>query len=553
MDWGRRIALILAVAVLAPYVSPAAAGQIQRYTDGRGTVHITNVTRAQPTPVTFQEAPPGLPESPAAAPLPDHPSPATATASATAPEPGPPPMHLQKVAWSPPDCSPEEPLSGVSSSRAAPAGAGVIRSYRDSRGILHIDNGTPASPEPRPHSLLLAEDRRGAGKGGGEGPGGLPENPRPGLRKVSWNPEDRGPPGPLNRDTALQTPLPGVVRGYRDSRGIIHITNASPEGREVAPRTAIAALEPPAIPRALGLNGARPQEKGEDQGKLPLKPASWCGGQALFRAPPPVAPPSQSLAFTGDTIRRYRDKNGVWHIESVQPLGPEIRQFLAVGAGETTPALTAPVYANASLQGSVSLQAQGEMEVRKPPPSDPLGSQVVAFKDRLGRLHICNPVPPGQAERAPPLAAAALQAIILEAAQSYRLPVPLIQALIKAESNFVNWAVSSKGAMGLMQLMPDTASFLGVTDPFCPRQNIQAGCRYFRLLLDFFGDCLPLALAAYNAGFQRVVVAGYRVPAIKETQEFVTQVLERYYSAIAGVRRASASGGAAGPGRSPFT
>jgi soluble lytic murein transglycosylase-like protein len=132
---------------------------------------------------------------------------------------------------------------------------------------------------------------------------------------------------------------------------------------------------------------------------------------------------------------------------------------------------------------------------------------------------------------------AALEPIILEAARSYRLPVALIHALIKAESNFVPWAVSPKGAMGLMQLMPGTATFLGVTDPFCPRQNILAGCRYFRLLLDFFCDSIPLALAAYNAGYQRVIDAGHRIPPIKETQEFVTQVLERFYASIKRGRR----------------
>ena len=570
MDWGRRIALILAVAVLALYVSPAAADQIQRYTDGRGTLHITNLTRAQPAASTSQEAPPGLPEPPAATPLLDHPSPAPAAASPAAPaapraepeppqlaaapvvadapaspatpEPGPPPMHLKKVAWSPPASSPEETLPGGSSSRAAPAGPGSIRSYRDARGVLHIDNGTPASPEPRPHSPLLAEDRPGAGKGGGEGPGAVSENPQPGLRKVSWDPEDRGPPGLLKRDTVFQAPLPGAIRRYRDSRGIMQITNASPESQEIAPRSAIAAREPPAVPGALGLNGAQAREGEEGPGKLPWKPAAWSGDLALSRAPPPAGPPSQSLVFTVGTIRRYRDEKGVWHIESVEPPGPEIR-----------PSLAAPAYARASLEGPISLQARGEMTGGRPTPSGPPGSQVVAFKDRRGRLNICNLAPPGQAGRAPPLAAAALEAIILEAAQMHSLPVPLIQALIKVESNFVTWAVSPKGAMGLMQLMPDTASFLGVTDPFCPRQNIHAGCRYFRLLLDFFGDCLPLALAGYNAGFQRVVAAGYRVPAIKETQEFVTQVLERYYSAIAGVRRASAIGGAAGPGRPPFT
>ena len=75
----------------------------------------------------------------------------------------------------------------------------------------------------------------------------------------------------------------------------------------------------------------------------------------------------------------------------------------------------------------------------------------------------------------------ALQSCIIEAAQLYRLPIPLILALIRQESNFAHQAVSPKGAMGLMQLMPGTAASLGVRDPFDPRENILAGCRYFRL------------------------------------------------------------------------
>ena len=100
--------------------------------------------------------------------------------------------------------------------------------------------------------------------------------------------------------------------------------------------------------------------------------------------------------------------------------------------------------------------------------------------------------------------------------------------MIKVESNFTTRAVSPKGAMGLMQLMPGTAAFLGVQEPFNPRENILGGCRYLRLLLDLFGGSVPLALAGYNAGYQRVVNCGYRVPDIKETQEFLTQVMGWY-------------------------
>jgi hypothetical protein len=75
----------------------------------------------------------------------------------------------------------------------------------------------------------------------------------------------------------------------------------------------------------------------------------------------------------------------------------------------------------------------------------------------------------------------------------------------------------------------NTAQLLGVQDPFSPQENILGGCRYFRYLLNYFQGSVPLALAAYNAGSQRVIAAGYQVPRIKETQSFVTQVMALYY------------------------
>jgi soluble lytic murein transglycosylase-like protein len=160
---------------------------------------------------------------------------------------------------------------------------------------------------------------------------------------------------------------------------------------------------------------------------------------------------------------------------------------------------------------------------------------IIARRDQRGTSHIFNLAaanlvrdrgsPVSFLGKLPP----GLEPIIVEAAQLYRLPVSLILALIRNESNFAPQAISPKGAMGLMQLMPDTATLLGVQDPFSPRENILGGCRYFRYLLDCFQGSVPLALAAYNAGSQRVISAGYQIPAIKETQGFVTQVLAHYF------------------------
>jgi len=116
-----------------------------------------------------------------------------------------------------------------------------------------------------------------------------------------------------------------------------------------------------------------------------------------------------------------------------------------------------------------------------------------------------------------------LERLIKEASHKNKLPPSLIKAVIRVESNFNPEATSPKGAMGMMQLMPDTASDLQVGDPYDSRENIHAGSRYLRMLLDKFNFHLPLALAAYNAGPERVK-KHQRVPPIRETQAFVRNV-----------------------------
>lgn len=113
--------------------------------------------------------------------------------------------------------------------------------------------------------------------------------------------------------------------------------------------------------------------------------------------------------------------------------------------------------------------------------------------------------------------------LIQEAGQFHRLPPPLIKAVIRVESNFDPAATSPKGAQGLMQLMPGTAQDLQVTNPYDVRENIWAGVRYLSMLLEKFHYRLPLALAAYNAGPQRVD-QHQGVPPIQETKGFVRDV-----------------------------
>ena len=128
---------------------------------------------------------------------------------------------------------------------------------------------------------------------------------------------------------------------------------------------------------------------------------------------------------------------------------------------------------------------------------------------------------------------------IREAAERYGVEEALIKAVIRVESGFNSRAVSPKGARGLMQLMPGTASILGVRNSFDPRQNIDGGVRHLRGLIDRFGNDLKLALAAYNAGEQAVVTHG-GIPPYRETRDYVTRILGLFSPAPAAAAPAAA-------------
>lgn len=117
--------------------------------------------------------------------------------------------------------------------------------------------------------------------------------------------------------------------------------------------------------------------------------------------------------------------------------------------------------------------------------------------------------------------------LIGECATRHNLEPSLIKAVIEAESNYDSLAVSPKGAMGLMQLMPETAEMLGVDSPFDPAQNIEGGSKYLSELLEVFQGRLDLALAAYNAG-PTVVGNLKKIPQNKETPNYVKKVLKVY-------------------------
>jgi hypothetical protein len=117
-----------------------------------------------------------------------------------------------------------------------------------------------------------------------------------------------------------------------------------------------------------------------------------------------------------------------------------------------------------------------------------------------------------------------LDQIFREASKKYNVPVELLKAIGKAESDFVVDAVSRSGAQGIMQLMPKTAEYLGVKDPFDPEQNINGGAKYIKELLDKYDGDTKLALAAYNAGMNNVKKYG-GIPPFEETQKYVVKVM----------------------------
>ena len=118
--------------------------------------------------------------------------------------------------------------------------------------------------------------------------------------------------------------------------------------------------------------------------------------------------------------------------------------------------------------------------------------------------------------------------LIEGAASSASVDANLLRAVIVVESGFNPRAVSKKGALGLMQLMPATAARFGATNAMDPRQNVAAGARYLKFLMDRFGHNVRLALAAYNAGEEAVDRNGGQIPPFTETMAYVPRVLKYY-------------------------
>jgi len=171
----------------------------------------------------------------------------------------------------------------------------------------------------------------------------------------------------------------------------------------------------------------------------------------------------------------------------------------------------------------------------------PASGDIYMYRDRQGTMHFSNaPSSPGYRQfipeynspKLPPFGASGrvrrklFDQIIRESADRHGVELALVKAVIHVESDFVPYARSPKGALGLMQLMPATAQQYGVWRVFDPQENVDAGVKHLRILLDRYGGNVRLALAAYNAGVEAVARYG-GVPPYRETTDYLNRVL--YY------------------------
>jgi soluble lytic murein transglycosylase-like protein len=206
----------------------------------------------------------------------------------------------------------------------------------------------------------------------------------------------------------------------------------------------------------------------------------------------------------------------------------------------------------APVAAAPSTQLTSPTTSAKPLVISPMASKQMASKPLANPLPAVQPV--AMKVTAPASAAAAaidIDQVVREASNKNRLDPDFVSSVIMAESNFKTHAVSKKGALGLMQLMPSTAAQLGVADPFDPKANIEAGAAHLSALLDLYNNDPIKALAAYNAGAHRVKQYN-GVPPYRETRAYINKIVrdfnakKRAQMKAAGVKNVSSPAKAAG-------
>jgi hypothetical protein len=404
MAWG--LGIMAALGALLIMSGPATAA-IERSVDSRGVVHIRNTgpaAAAAPagSPVTAPQA--NQPDAPTSQPPvanldpqpqgsqseaqknPTNPAPqATPSGVANQVAHGPSQgsksageeetgnrLEQQQVSFPAVQPAAVQVKEGSRTSRA-PASEGTIRCAQDHRGVLHITNVTP-EPESGPPALAAS------GGGSGSQPPAWGNTKEPPLQKVSLNEAAAVSPGTPATPVAMRSaPASGVIRRYRDSRGVLHIENVDLAGPEA---------KPPPLPARAGKMRKHIEIFGSDGAPaLPVKKAAW-PAEAVNRGPPPgppreIAPPKGEILAQG-SIRRYRDARGVLHIETVEPPKPVAVPGPMLLARPEIGRYARPAYAGIPPPPETPTAA---FAGARPPPA---GAGITALKDRRGRLTISN-------------------------------------------------------------------------------------------------------------------------------------------------------------------